>query len=122
MNYKKYIMGHKRTLISSVILIVQPILAYYINFVDNIYIVLSIFMALMFMYVSYQFSKDHQNIKEDPLSIELVIAFTWNIFICICFGWWYLMLLWWYSAATYYGIRQIQKNEAKKEEENGRTV
>jgi len=115
--YKKYIMEHKRTLISSTILIILPILAYYINFVDNIYIVLSIFMTSMLAYVTYQFSKDNQNIKEGPLSIELMIAFAWNGFICICFGWWYLMPLWWYTAATYYGIRYIQKNEIKKEKE-----
>jgi hypothetical protein len=106
----KYIKENWKPLITSVILFILPIAAYYINAVNNIYSMISLSTILLFVFVSYQSSQNKKMIKS-ALNRELLIAFLWNVFLCVCFGWWWKMLIWIYVSASYYGVQEKQKNK-----------
>jgi hypothetical protein len=106
----KYIKENWKPLITSIILFILPIAAYYINAANNIYIVVTVLETILFGYVVWQVSQN-QSIKKSKLSYPIMGVFLFNLFLCICFGWWWLGLLWMYISMAYFGVREKQKNK-----------
>jgi heme O synthase-like polyprenyltransferase len=111
----KYIKENWKTLLTSIILFILPIAAYRIEAASNIYIVATVLTTALFVYVVWQISQQYQSIKKSKLNYHIMGVFLFNLFLCICFGWWWLGLLWVYTSIAYFGVRDKQKNEVKGE-------